>query len=158
MTFNYKGKQHTVDMLFVLSLFAVFAITALLLIFSGTRVYESITEGMQSSFSSRTAISYIKKQVDQNNSVSAVSVAEVEGQTALRLVEEDSGEYFSRYIYLHDGYLCELFTKVDITPRLNSGQPLLELKAFALERDGNLFTFTVTDHTDNVLSATLSTV
>ncbi len=158
MTINFKGKQHTVDMLFVLSLFALFAITALLLVFSGTKVYENITEGMQSSFSSRTAISYIKKQVDQNDAKQAISLVEVEGQEALKLVEVDDGDYFARYIYLHDGYLCELFTKVDITPELKAGQPLLKLKDFSLESDDKLFTFTVTDHTDNVLSVTLSTL
>ncbi len=143
-------------MLFVLSLFAVFAVSALLLVFSGTRVYENITEGMESSFSSRTAISFIKKQVDQNNTLGAISIGNIENTSALMLTETIDDNEFVRYIYFYDGYLCELFTKSDIAPKVAAGQRLVELADMSMEQDGNLLHFSVSDHNDSSLTMTLS--
>ncbi len=152
-----KTKQYSIDMLFVLSLFAVFAITALLLVFSGTQVYENIEKNLESTFSSRTAISYLKKQMDQNAVRDAVSIANIEGTEALRLEETVEDTAYVRYIYLYEGYLCELFTKSDILPTLSAGQELLELKSFEIQENGELLTFTVADHNDSVLSLSVAT-
>ncbi len=154
---RFKPKKYSVDILFALSLFAVFAITSLLLVFSGTRVYENIATNLESTFASRTAISYLKKQIDQNAVSDAVSIDEVEGAEVLRLEETLDGDNYVRYIYLHEGYLCELYTKSDIEPQLSAGQALLELKWFEIDENGELLTFTVADHNDSVLSLTVAT-
>ncbi len=158
MQFKLNPKRHTVDMLFTLSLFAVFAVTSLLLVFFGTQVYENIAETMESEFTSRTAISYLKKQINQNNIESAISLGEVEGVEALVIKESLPDGEFVRYIYLHDGYLCELFTKAEITPTMIAGNQLLEISRFDIEKKDNLYFFTVADKNDATLSLAISTL
>ncbi len=158
MNLNMKQNRHTVDMLFTLSLFAVFAVTSLMLVFFGTQVYENIAMDMESEFTSRTAISYIKKQINQNNALGAITVGEVEGTQALIINESLPEGEFKRYIFLHDGYLCELFTKADITPTMTAGQRLLEISLFEIEHQDNLYTFTVADKNNTTLSLALSTL
>ncbi len=159
MNIKVKQAKHTVDMLFTLSLFAVFAITALLLVFFGTRVYENIAADMESEFTSRTAISYLKKQLNQNNVVGAISIGELEDDTNVLVIKETLPEgEFVRYIYLHDNHLYELFTKSDITPTKSAGQPLLEISNFHIEQTGGLYTFTVADRNDNTMSLAISTL
>ncbi len=158
MTFYFKRKQYAIDTLFVLSLFAVFAITSLLLVYSGTKAYENITVSMENSFSSRTAISYIDELVKQNNSKDNINVGEVEGITALKITEMAADIEYVRYIYFYDGYLRELFIPSDMVPTATDGQRLVRLKNFTLIEIDGLLHFTVTDDNDNNLSLTLSTL
>ncbi len=159
MKINIKQNKHTVDMLFTLSLFAVFAVTALLLVFFGTGVYETIAQDMESEFTSRTAISYLKKQLNQNNTVGSISTGELEGDSEVLMIKETLPEGdFIRYIYLHDGHLCELFTKAEITPTKAAGQPLLEISSFDIEKVDGLYFFTVADKNDSIMSLAISTL
>ncbi len=156
MNINLKQKNHTVDMLFTLSLFAVFALTSLMLVFFGTQVYEKIAMDMESEFTSRTAISYLKKQLNQNNVAGTISLGEIEGTEALMIMESLPEGDFVRYIYLHEGYLCELFTKADITPSKIAGQKMLEISEMTMNETDGLFTFTVADNNDSTLSLAVS--
>ncbi len=158
MKSNLRKKNHTVDMLFTLSLFAVFAITSLLIVFFGTQVYEKIAMDMESEFTSRTAISYLKKQINQNNVVGAISLGDIEGTEALVIKETLPEGDFVRYIYLFDGYLCELFTKSDIVPTKIAGQKMLEISKLDIQKEDGLFIFTVADHNDSTLSLAVSTL
>lgn len=44
-----------------------------------------------------------------------------------------SGERFITYVYFHDGALCELFVREDVTPLANMGSRIVELKSFEVE-------------------------
>ncbi len=158
MNINSKQKKHTLDMIFALSLFTVFAVTALLLVYSGTRVYENIAQHMESEFTSRTAISYIRKQINQNNIAGAISLGEIEGSEALVIKETLPEGEFVRYIYFHEGYLCELFTKADIVPTKVAGQEVLEISGLDIKKQGNLYEFTVLDNNNSSLSVAITTL
>ncbi len=158
MNIKPKQKKHTLDMIFALSLFTVFAVTALLLVYSGTRVYENIAQQMESEFTSRTAISYIRKQMNQNNVADAIYLGEIEGSEALVIKEILPEGDFVRYIYYNEGYLCELFTKADIVPTKGAGQEMLEISGLEIEKQGNLYEFTVFDNNNSSLSIALTTL
>ncbi len=153
-----KAKRFSIDMIFVLTLFCVFATTALLLVFAGTRVYEDMAGNLQSTFSSRTAVSYLKKQSDHHAVQGAISIGAVEGTTALQLAETVNEVDFVRYIYLHEGYLRELYTKADIPPQLSAGQTIVRLQDFTMTADGALIHFTVQDEGDNRLHFSIATL
>ncbi len=151
-----KIKQYSIDMLFVLALFTTFAITALLLVFSGTSVFENITLNLESTFASRTAVAYLKKQIDQNGIPDSISVDYVEDSEALRIDKVEADAHYVRYIYLHDGYLCELYTIATIEPKLSAGQAMVKLSSFDIVEEGQLLTFKVTDQNEASLSLTVA--
>lgn len=127
-------KSHTADVLFTLALFCVFAVSALAVVLVGADVYKRTAAGMETSFTSRTAVSYVAQKVRQSDESGAVSLTQMGGETALRLSRRmENGDYFT-YIYYYDGSLRELFCAADLTPSPEMGQPLLELDSFSIER------------------------
>ena len=61
-----QEKHFIVDILFVLALFGVFAVSALALVTIGADVYQHTVEDMGVNYESRTAVSYIMEKVRQN--------------------------------------------------------------------------------------------
>ena len=81
-----KGKQenhHIVDVLFVLALFCVFAVSALILLLIGANVYQKTVNDMDANYNGRTAVSYITEKIRQNDSDSAVSVGTLMGKPSI---------------------------------------------------------------------------
>ena len=60
-----QEKHFIVDILFVLALFGVFAVSALSLVTIGADVYQHTVEDMSVNYDSRTAVSYIMEKVRQ---------------------------------------------------------------------------------------------
>lgn len=131
-----QESRHMVDILFVLTLFLLFAVSALMLVMVGARVYQNTVNDMASNFDERTAFAYVTERIRQNNDANTVSVGTLEDVNSLILSQKVDGETYETYLYLHDGYLKELFIKKGSylgENMLNAGQKILELKAFQVE-------------------------
>lgn len=127
--------RHIVDVLFVLALFCVFAISALMLVMLGANVYQKTVNDMNHNYNSRTAFSYITEKIRQNDTSSAVSVGTLNGKPAILLSQEADGKLFTTYLYEYDGYLTELFTGAESNlgdDILKAGHPLIPIKDFTL--------------------------
>ncbi len=152
-----KQKEHVIDIVFSLSLLCVFAVCGLLVIFIGVSVYESTATNMEEAFSDRTAMSYVAKQVRQNDRIDGVDIGQVEGVTALVLKEEVGEEIFCTYIYYYDGYLREIYAKESFEPALSAGQALIEIDGFQaiMNEDGTL-TISISEEDEGVANLTLA--
>ena len=75
--------RHMVDILFVLTLFCVFALCALTLVTLGANVYQRTVDHMESNFESRTPTSYITQKVRQADWENGVYVTQFDGIEAL---------------------------------------------------------------------------
>ena len=69
-----QEKHFIVDILFVLALFGVFAVSALALVTIGADVYQHTVEDMSVNYESRTAVSYILEKVRQNDTADSISL------------------------------------------------------------------------------------
>ena len=103
-----------VDVLIVLALFGVFAISALVLVTIGADVYQHTVQDMSANYETRTAVSYLTEKVHQNDITSAegesnACITTLNGTPTLMLSQEVNEEVYSTYLYLYDGYLKELF-------------------------------------------------
>lgn len=135
--FLKQEKHFVVDILFVLALFGVFAISALVLITIGADVYQHTARDMSRNYDDRTAIAYITEKIRQSDETLsdgsyAVSLGLLEQQPALILTDEWGGEAYCTYLYLHDGWLKELYIRkgADIgNDILNAGQNIIRLEA-----------------------------
>ena len=58
-----KKKAHSIDMLFMLVLFSVFAVMSVLLILIGSNVYGNIVDSQEVNGSNRNVLSYVTNKV-----------------------------------------------------------------------------------------------
>lgn len=135
-----QEKNHIVDVLFVLALFVVFTLSALVLVILGASVYKQTIHYMDENFSSRTAYSYLTEKVHQNDIYDSISIGQLEDTTALVLTQEINDTVYATYLYLHDGELRELFMRQgsDIgSDPLSAGQKILPLQTWEPEMIGD---------------------
>lgn len=141
-----QDKHFIVDILFVLALFGVFTVSALMLVMVGSEVYRHTVEDMESNYETRTSVAYVTEKIRQNDTSLAegrsdsskhISISTLSGEQTLMLTQSVNGETYCTYLYLHDGYLKELLTKSgsylgdDI---LAAGQEIMELSDFTMEQ------------------------
>jgi hypothetical protein len=157
MQFKSENK-HMVDILFVLALFSVFTISALLLVILGADVYSKTIDDMDQNFTTRTSFSYITEKIRQADRTGAVEIGTFDGQDALILSQSLDDTVYCTYIYLYNGHLKELFIKKgqDIQPK--AGQDIIALTSFHLEQmDDHLYRLTMKDATVSDFSLIIST-
>jgi hypothetical protein len=129
-----KQRSHIVDVLFVLALFGVFALSALVLTSIGADVYRHTVTNMQGNYEIRTAASYLEEKVRRGDSPEIVTFT---GAQALSLPETINGTTYTTLLYYHDGYLRELYMRADAdlgNDILSAGQKITELGDMTLSR------------------------
>ena len=135
-----QERNHIVDVLFVLALFVVFTLSALVLVILGANVYRQTVNYMDENYNARTAYSYLTEKVRQNDLYDSIFIGELEGTTALVLTQEINDTTYATYLYLHEGNLRELFMRqgsdIGADP-LSAGQKILPLMDWIPEMAGD---------------------
>lgn len=135
-----QKKNHIVDVLFVLALFVVFTLSALVLVILGASVYQRTVSYMDENYTSRTASSYLTEKVHQNDLYDSISIGQLESTPALLLNREINDTSYVTYLYLYEGSLRELFMRqegdIGADP-LSAGKEILPLHDWALEMAGD---------------------
>ena len=147
--------RHMIDILFVITLFCLFAVCAILLIAVGAKVYQNTIDNMDSHFTSNTSISYITEKIRQNDSAGNITLCEFGGQDALLLKETIDGEAYCTYIYSYGGYLKELFTLEKLALDPSAGQNILAVQEFHIRSIADsLYEITIVDknHKTNMVT------
>ena len=67
-------RGHSIDTLFALVLFGLFAMLVLLVLMSGAGAYRGIEQSMQSHYDQRTALNYVAAKVRHYDAADCVSV------------------------------------------------------------------------------------
>lgn len=123
-----KEKRYVVDVLFVLALFLVFVVSAVLLIALGANVYRKNMDSMAQNYTYRSSHAYLAEKVRSADAQNAVSIGELNGQQALLLRQDINGIPYTTYLYFHEGYLTELFCKSEVHLPPSAGMKLLPLR------------------------------
>lgn len=103
--------RHIVDILFVLALFGLFTISALMLVTVGAEVYRNTVEDMDSNYEARTSFAYLTEKIRQNDATGSVSIGMLENIPALILSQTIDDQEYLTYLYYHEGCLKELLMK-----------------------------------------------
>ena len=141
-----QEKRFIVDVLFVLTLFGVFTVSALILVTIGAEVYRHTVDDMGTNYETRTSVAYITEKLRQNDNLisdgtdsaeNSISISTLSGEPALMLTQDIDGETYCTYLYLYDGHLKELFIKSgsfsgDNIP--DAGQNIMELSALNMDQ------------------------
>lgn len=155
---NRTENRHMVDILFVLTLFCVFALCALTLVTLGANVYQRTVDHMESNYESRTPTSYITQKIRQADWEDAVYVTQFDGVEALLMKQSIQDIEYHTYIYEYEGYLCELFTRADLEMSASAGNQIIPIRSFHVEKENaQLITFEITTENREVLHFSICT-
>lgn len=125
--------NHVIDLLFTLTLFGVFAVSALLVVIFGAKIYQNTSASMNRNFTSRTAISYVSEKLHQRDVIGSSVITDVEGAPSISLMKQYDSMVVTTYIYADDGYLKEITVTGGVSPVRSSGQNIMELSDFYIE-------------------------
>ncbi len=153
-----RQTTHAIDFLFTITLLAFFAISALLAVVIGARVYERITENMSINYDSRTSIAYVTEKIRQHDTAGAVSIETMDDIVCLTFSQKDGTESYTTYIYAYNGALMELFSNDSAGFMPESGQEILKIRDFnvSLAMPG-LYRIQITDSRGQVAQIYVST-
>ncbi len=138
-----KLKGHSIDVIFMLLLFSIFAISSLMVILIGANVYQSIVGDMDDNNEIRASLTYISNKVKLNNTGDSVQIEQIDGVDVLTIY---GGFEDKTCIYFHDGSLKEVLVARDDTIDIGvSGFEIISVKDFDMSYIGdNLIQFDVT--------------
>ncbi len=129
--------RHSIDFLFVLLIFVGFLGTAIMLVTLGTNEYHRIVDGMQVNDGVRIAAAYLTQKVHQMKGTEAITVGELEGNSALMLRQRIGNRDYITYLYVYDGQLRELMTaESNDSLRPVSGTEILPMQQLTFEDTG----------------------
>jgi len=137
-------KQHISGVLTLL-LLAVFALCLLMVLLTGAGVYQRTVERDQIGYEERTLRQYLASRVRQTDCIDAVMVSSFtyeEGEDTLSFVQDFDGEVYLTRVYVHDGYLRELFCAQEDEFLPEDGEKVLaaESVSFSLDEERRLLT------------------
>ncbi|MDF2631937.1 MAG: hypothetical protein K0Q85_533 [Caproiciproducens sp.] len=133
---------HSFDTVFVLLIFCLFAGSSLFLVLIGANVYRDIVGEMNANNETRASLSYVSNKVRAADSRD-VSVEKIDGQDTLVIHSANNGSDYKTYIYLHDGYLMELFTKAENGFTAGDGDKITPVSAFIMIKNDNELSLSV---------------
>ena len=139
---NPRTKYH-ISSLLALLLFAVFAVSILTVLLSGTEIYQRLSERDDAAYTHRTVVQYLSTKVRQGDAAGIITAKDFCGTPALVFSEELDGEVFETRIYCRDGHLYELFSPAALEALPEDGEPLLPLQSMEVTQRGNLLQFSL---------------
>lgn len=122
-----QKQTHIVDIIFILALFGLFALSSLFLITAGAEIYHNTVNNMQANYELRTSTSYLSEKIRQSE---CSDLVQLKGVDAIALYETVGQTDYVTYLYYYDGYLRELYVSsgTDLgDSMLMAGQKISEL-------------------------------
>lgn len=128
-----ENGRHMIDLLFVLSLFCVFAVSSVVLILFGADIYNKTVSSMNNNYASRTSVAYITEKVRQSDIYDSVRIDDSLGYKRLLMARNINGMEYATSLYEYNGYLYELFARTDIELPIDAGQQVIALTSLDFE-------------------------
>ncbi len=138
-----KGKmqKHNIEGVFVLLLFAVFAVTIVAVLALGANSYRNLVERDNEAYNKRIITSYVSAKIRDNDAAGAVKVGgyvnpdQKDGIPTLHLYQYIDGQMFDMRIYYYQGYIYELFTTESNAMSPEAGNQIVEARGFSLKEE-----------------------
>ena len=143
---RYFQKSHSIDLLFTVSLFCVFALSALGVTAAGAVLYQRTVSQERRDYNLYTALAYIEQKLKACDQAGGISLEEEAPGTVLCLHQEMEGRPYLTYIYAYEGSLTELFIPGEQEPDFSGGTALLDIEDLELAQTGRgLLSMAVTE-------------
>jgi len=139
-----KKKTHSIDILFMLVLFTVFAIMSVMLILMGSNVYGKLIESQDKNGNNQTILSYITNKVRTCQLDNGIFIEEKDGTKVLVVKTEVANEIYEMLIYEVDGKIKEATIAEGDDYTLDFGDVLAEVSEFDISMDISTGILTIT--------------
>ena len=141
---NEQQENNIIDVLFVIALFCIFALSAIFLISIGANIYGKTVSHMEANFNGRTSFAYVTEKIRQSDNDGAISIGDFNGCPALLITKKTGDTNYITYLYEYDGYLKELMIREDTPLPPSAGQNILAVTEFSLTQvNDRLLSFTI---------------
>lgn len=127
---NLSRTKHSIDAVFAVLLFGLFACMMLLLILFSTQAYQVSSTNLEENQNLHTAMTYVTTKIRQYDNKDAIALDYIDDLPALCLSEEIEGTTYTTYIYLENSHLRELFTVPGAPVSANLGTSIAQLRTF----------------------------
>lgn len=112
---------------FVLTLFLLFAVTALLLALFGAEIYEDSADAAEKNSRLRASLLYVSNKLHSGDTAAGCGLLNYEDMPVLCIGEELEGEFYITYIYYYGGALREQFLHSEMPFDPACGEEIAEL-------------------------------
>ena len=138
-----KEQKHSIEVVFTMVTFLVYAMVLLMFVSLGATVYRSVTQQMELHQTQRTAENYLREKVRQNDRIGDVSIGEIEGVPALQISQTVGGKEYVTYIFTEGGSLKELLVSAEKKAKMSDGTVLLSMEAVSFTEEQGCLTVTL---------------
>ena len=138
-----KEQKHSIEVIFTMVTFLVYAMVLLMFVSLGATVYRSVTQQMELHQTQRTAENYLREKVRQNDRAGDVSIGEIEGVPALQIGQTVGGKEYVTYIFTEGGSLKELLVSAEKKAKMSDGTVLLSMEEVSFAEEQGCLTVTL---------------
>ena len=138
-----KEQKHSIEVVFTMVTFLVYAMVLLMFVSLGATVYRSVTQQMELHQTQRTAENYLREKVRQNDRTRDVSIGEIEGVPALQIGQTVGGKEYVTYIFTEGGSLKELLVSAEKKAKMSDGTVLLSMEEVSFAEEQGCLTVTL---------------
>ena len=138
-----KEQKHSIEVVFTMVTFLVYAMVLLMFVSLGATVYRSVTQQMELHQTQRTAENYLREKVRQNDRTGDVSIGEIEGVPALQIDQTVGGKEYVTYIFTEGGSLKELLVSAEKKAKMSDGTVLLSMEEVSFAEEQGCLTVTL---------------
>lgn len=125
--------RHSIDAVFSVLLFGLFALMLLLLILFSAEAYRVSVNGLEENQNLHTAMTYVTTKIRQHDGENDIYPGTIENMSALCLNDIIDHEIYTTYIYYDGTNLKELFTMPEASVSATLGTTIAELNDFQVQ-------------------------
>ncbi len=137
-----RGGYTLIELVLVLMLLVLVASVVFTLAVSGSQTYLRMNAKQAQEAELRVAISYLDVQLRKHDAKGALSISPdpFDSRPSILITQDIDGQTYLTWLYLRDGYLCELFVDQDtiITSAMGSRISPVDDMELYVEADGSL--------------------
>ena len=111
---NKIKRGRSIDTVFVLIVFSIFAFSVLMVLMLGASIYRNIHDISRTGEDERTALSYVRTKARTSDSYGSISIGEFGDSSALFIYEMIGERQFRTVVFNRDGWLLELFADASL--------------------------------------------
>ena len=139
--------KHSLNVIFVLIITGIFAITVFIVLIFGANTYTGIVKKSQIDYNQQICLSYITAKIHRGDATDLIYIDDFSNIPALYIEEIYDGISYLTVIYAYEGWVRELFFEKGLDFEPQNGTPLLEANklSFSYHND-NLLSITFTDN------------
>ena len=148
-------RKHSTNLMFIIALLCMFAMSALFVAAIGANVYENSATKLQDNYDTRTSIVYLSEKI-RACADGAADVRDLDGNNAIVITTRTDGQIHESWIYVYDGHLREATKAEGVTLDPRAGQRIMSLTALTATKTDTGIDISVTTDSGYTHSTTIT--